>query len=174
LIEEINAKKEIIAAENDELVVHPVPLNTLELLEEVAEIYRPHDVGKDRHIKLTEQTQSLWFISDRVLLRRAISNMVKNALEACWPGETVTVTCLADNGEVEFRVHNPNYMAREIQLQVFQRSFSTKGRGRGLGTYSVKLLTERYLKGRVTFTTSPAGGTTFIARYPLRLTAEQQ
>lgn len=174
LIEEINSQKEIIAAENDELVPHPVPLNALELLEEVAQLYRRHDVAKDRHVKLIEETQNLWFISDRVLLRRAIGNLVKNALEACWPGEIVTLTCVADNGEVEFRVHNPNYMARQIQLQIFQRSFSTKGIGRGLGTYSAKLLTERYLKGRITFNSSPAGGTTFIARYPLKLIAEQQ
>jgi signal transduction histidine kinase len=58
-------------------------------------------------------------------------------------------------------------MPRDVQLQVFQRSFSTKGSGRGLGTYSMKLLSERYLQGRVTFDTSPAKGTTFRAIYPL-------
>jgi signal transduction histidine kinase len=60
-------------------------------------------------------------------------------------------------------------MAREIQLQIFQRSFSTKGPGRGLGAYSIKLLTEQYLQGSVTFSTSPKKGTTFIASYPLKL-----
>lgn len=34
-----------------------------------------------------------------------------------------------------------------VQLQIFNRSFSTKGKGRGTGTYSMKLLTKRYLKG---------------------------
>ena len=34
--------------------------------------------------------------------------------------------------------------------RIFQRSFSTKAeRGRGLGTYSMKLLGEGYLHGRV-------------------------
>jgi sensor histidine kinase regulating citrate/malate metabolism len=58
-------------------------------------------------------------------------------------------------------------MPRNVQLQVFQRSFSTKGADRGLGTYSIKLLTERYLNGKVWFTTSPEGGTTFTCQYPL-------
>jgi signal transduction histidine kinase len=49
---------------------------------------------------------------------------------------------------------------------MFQRSFSTKGAGRGLGSYSVKLLSERYLNGKVSFTSSEDEGTTFIARYP--------
>jgi signal transduction histidine kinase len=52
-------------------------------------------------------------------------------------------------------------MPREVQLQLFKRSFTTKGTGRGLGTYSMKLLTERYLKGRIAFTSSETDGTTF-------------
>jgi sensor histidine kinase regulating citrate/malate metabolism len=50
---------------------------------------------------------------------------------------------------------------------IFQRSFSTKGFGRGLGTYSIRLLTERYLKGSVSFTSSALSGTIFRVRYPL-------
>jgi sensor histidine kinase regulating citrate/malate metabolism len=51
-------------------------------------------------------------------------------------------------------------------LQVFQRSFSTKGRGRGIGTDSVRLLTEKYLEGRVAFTSTANTGTTFEVTLP--------
>jgi signal transduction histidine kinase len=64
-------------------------------------------------------------------------------------------------------VHNPVYIMPEIQLQIFQRSFSTKGSGRGLGTYSIRLFSERYLKGKVSFTSNPQEGTTFRVQYPL-------
>jgi sensor histidine kinase regulating citrate/malate metabolism len=58
-------------------------------------------------------------------------------------------------------------MPREVQLQVFQRSFSTKARsGRGIGTYSIKLFVERYLKGTVGFTSDEPGGTTFTVTLP--------
>jgi signal transduction histidine kinase len=57
-------------------------------------------------------------------------------------------------------------MPRHVQQQLFQRSFSTKGGGRGLGTYSIKLLSERYLKGDVSFVSSQAEGTTFTVRFP--------
>jgi signal transduction histidine kinase len=50
---------------------------------------------------------------------------------------------------------------------VFQRSFSTKGTGRGLGTYSIKLLTERYLGGRVWFESAEGHGTTFHAEFDI-------
>ena len=53
-------------------------------------------------------------------------------------------------------------------MKIFQRSFSTKGEGRGLGTYSMKLLTERYLGGRVSFTTSADEGTIFKVALPIR------
>ena len=58
-------------------------------------------------------------------------------------------------------------MPRPVQLQVFQRSFSTKGAGRGLGTYSIKLFSERFMRGRVFFTSTPEAGTTFTAAYPV-------
>jgi hypothetical protein len=58
-------------------------------------------------------------------------------------------------------------MPREVQLQIFQRSFSTKAdRGRGIGTYSVKLFVERYLKGTVGFVSAEPGGTTFSVTLP--------
>jgi signal transduction histidine kinase len=61
-------------------------------------------------------------------------------------------------------------MSEEVQHQLFQRSFSTKGvTGRGIGTYSVKLLTEAYLHGTVEFRSTVADGTTFIVRLPARL-----
>ena len=48
-------------------------------------------------------------------------------------------------------VQNDRAMSNEVKYQIFQKSFSTKGNGRGLGTFSIKLLTERYLKGSVSF-----------------------
>jgi len=95
--------------------------------------------------------------------------MLKNALEASSTGGTVTIGAKAIKNTLEFWVHNESYMPRTSQLQVFQRSFSTKGKGRGLGTYSIKLLTERYLKGSVSFTSTEAEGTTFSISLPLHL-----
>mgnify|MGYP006293419399 CR=1 len=40
-------------------------------------------------------------------------------------------------------------------MLLFKRSFSTKGVGRGIGTYSMKLFGEKYLKGKVDFKNSP-------------------
>jgi signal transduction histidine kinase len=61
-------------------------------------------------------------------------------------------------------------MPERVQLQVFQRSFTTKGgTGRGLGTHSMKLIGERYLKGKVSFASREPDGTTFTLAVPLVL-----
>jgi len=65
------------------------------------------------------------------------------------------------------------FIPLDIQTRIFQRSFSTKGSDRGLGTYSLKLLGERYLQGEVQFATIEGKGTTFSVRLPLRLTAPE-
>jgi signal transduction histidine kinase len=70
---------------------------------------------------------------------------------------------------LEFFVHNPACIPRDAQLQIFNRSFSTKGSGRGLGTYSVKLLAERFLNGKARFQSTPLDGTTFFVSLPVGL-----
>jgi sensor histidine kinase regulating citrate/malate metabolism len=55
-----------------------------------------------------------------------------------------------------------------VQLQIFVRSYSTKGKGRGLGTYAMKLFTEKYLGGRIDFESRPETGTTFRVELPLQ------
>jgi signal transduction histidine kinase len=93
--------------------------------------------------------------------------MLKNALEATEIGGTVVIRCVRQGEHVVFSVNNPSVMPQEVQLQIFQRSFSTKaGTGRGIGTYSVKLLGEHYLGGKVEFSSEESEGTTFTITLP--------
>lgn len=169
LIEEINCQRDLAAAEGGELSLFPGPINSMVLLQELVDIYAGHELAKDRHIHIDARTQGVCFESDRVILLRVLGNMVKNALEACNTSEVVSIGSEKVRDGIKFWVHNPGCMSEETSLQVFQRSFSTKGVDRGLGCYSMQLLSERYLHGRVRFTSSPHEGTTFIASYPLRL-----
>jgi signal transduction histidine kinase len=168
LIAEIDAQRELSAAENNELAIRQNAVNTLDLLREIMAVYGNHPAAADKHIRIVPDAEPVLFTSDSILLGRVLGNMLKNALEACEPGQAVTLNCFSDGDCVVFEVHNPCVMPRDVQLQVFQRSFSTKGPGRGLGTYSMKLLTERYLNGTISFTSTPGHGTIFRAAYPLR------
>jgi signal transduction histidine kinase len=172
IADEIIAQQDISSAENNELAVHLAEVDALRLLQEVAESYSQHEAAIGKQILVDPRSQAVMLTSDVTLLRRVIGNMLKNALEASEPGQTVFLRCEQQGSEVVFEVRNSAFMPRNVQLQVFQRSFSTKGRGRGLGSYSMKLLSERYLKGRISFTTSQEEGTCFTARYPLRLESD--
>jgi Histidine kinase-, DNA gyrase B-, and HSP90-like ATPase len=166
LVEELESQRDLMAMERGEPVVAYEAIESTDLLDAVVEAYRGHDLLAGRTLVVSRSAQRVRFVSDAKLIRRVIGNMTKNALEACPRGATVTLTCDADATTVRFEVRNPTVMPHDVQLQLFQRSFSTKGPGRGLGTYSMKLLTERYLQGRICFTSSESAGTIFAAIYP--------
>ncbi len=166
LINEIAAQKQLIAAENNELYVLNENLNSITTLNEVIDIYLQYDIAKNKEINLDNQSENFNFISDKAIIGRILSNLLKNALEASRTDKLITLGCKLFENHYEFWVNNPSYMKKEIQLQIFQRSFSTKGEGRGIGTYSVKLLTEKYLNGEVSFISNQKDGTTFFIKIP--------
>ena len=164
--DEIIAGRALSAAERGELQVSLEPIDVPALLESVAGSYRKNPFAQNRHIRVVAEGGSPVLNSDPVLLRRILGNLVQNALEAIPKGAAVTLSYQSDPQPV-FRVNNPGAIPPPIALQIFQRSFSTKGAsGRGIGTYSVKMLTERYLKGSVRFKSNLEDGTTFEVRLP--------
>lgn len=171
MVDEINAHRLLLAAENNELELQPREIGALQLLKSVMEAYDRPETLENRRIEIAPDCDDVGIRTDPTLLSRVVGNMTKNALEASVPGETVTMGCRSEGDQVAFWVHNRTYMPENIRLQVFNRSFSTKGSGRGLGTYSMKFLTERYLGGRISFASTESGGTVFTARYPCQLPA---
>lgn len=167
IIGEINAQKQLMAAEKSELVLEKKQIETLSFLEGLFGTYNRPDMLNRRILRIDESSENIVMTSDERLMSRVIGNMIKNALEASVPEETVTFGCSLKDEKVHFFVNNPTYMPENIRAHVFNRSFSTKGVGRGLGTYSMKYLTEKYLNGSISFETSEENGTTFTVVYPL-------
>ncbi len=167
LVSEIRDQRELLAAESNELTVRTSPVHSRLFLEAMAGTYRHTHLGREREILIHPTSAETIFFSDERLFGRVIGNLVKNALEAVGEGGVVTLGCTVEENKVSFWCHNPGHIPHEVQLQIFQRSFSTKELGRGIGTYSVKLLTERYLKGRASFVSDAAAGTTFSVTLPL-------
>lgn len=164
---EIRDHRNLLLAERGELVPDAVPLRAAGLLEVVEGIFTGHPAARQRRLEVVPVEEGLELVSDYSLLLRVVVNMVRNALEASSEGGTVRLWCERDAGGVRFRVHNAGVMPPEVQARVFQRSFSTKAeRGRGLGTYAMKLFAERYLRGQVWFESSPREGTVFSVQLP--------
>lgn len=168
LVREIESHRDLQQAEAGRLAVTLRDESVGDIVTKTVDLYRHSPVARGRHLTLDVPADA----ADRVptssgLLTRVVGNLVKNALEASAEGEIVAVRVRATARDVAIEVHNAAVMPDHVQAQVFERFFSTKGRqGRGLGTYSVRLLVTRYLNGTVSFTSAPGDGTTFVIRLP--------
>jgi signal transduction histidine kinase len=161
VIDEILSQRQIRAAENGELKVNIELCNSVELLDSAIEKINFHEAGNGKNIVRTEDSVNTFFAIDKILLQRVIINLLKNALEATQLNGTVTSGIRENEDKIIFWVKNDQLIPKDVQMQLFLRSFSTKGTGRGLGTYSIRLLTENYLEGKVSFVSNEAEGTVF-------------
>jgi nitrogen fixation/metabolism regulation signal transduction histidine kinase len=162
LVEEIQMQRQLYHADSGELTPEFKDVNSLSILKDLKDVYVRHDLISDKTITICEHSDNVILNTDPVLLRRVLGNMLKNALEVYNPMAEITLNCISQGKSVQFSVHNPTYINRDIQLQLFNRSFSTKGTDRGIGTYSMKLFGEKYLKGKVWFNSTIKEGTTFF------------
>ena len=162
LLEEIMHHRQIKAAENGDLKADIQLYNSIGLLKSAVGKVEGHEEALGKRIVVVDKSSGTNIGTDRVLIQRVLINMLKNALEATKQGGTITASVIDFDEKVRFQVMNETVMSKEIQLQVFQRSFTTKGSGRGIGTYSIKLLTENYLGGKVGFISTESDGTVFF------------
>lgn len=172
LVDEILSQRDLAAAESGEFKPNPTACPLQAFLESMARICATHETAKGRTVVVDPGATADVIVTDRALLMRVVGNMIKNAFEAEPAGAVIRIGAeKSADGRCALWVRNPSVMPRRVQLQVFQRSFSTKGEGRGLGTYSIKLLAERFLKGKVAFTSKEGAGTEFRVTLPASILA---
>jgi len=167
LVDEIRSQRKLLAAENGEFVPEVAPVDLRSFLEDVYQLYHNYEKTPGRELVITE-SPDITVNSDVSVMLRIIGNMTVNALEATPVGGLVTISARTEDSRAVIEVHNAGVIAAETQLQIFNRSFSTKSStGRGIGTYSMKLFGERYLNGSVTYRSNPEEGTVFSFSLPL-------
>ncbi len=167
IVDEIQAQKRLAQAEKGELRVSLKKVSSHEILNQAIENYSSHKLSSGKNIVLSEGSNDVEFSTDRVVLGRVLGNMLKNALEASDENFTITLGSNVEGDFVSLWVHNDFVMPERVKRQIFKRSFTTKGEGRGLGTYSIKLLAEQFLGGLVSFKSEKNVGTVFCVKFPL-------
>lgn len=172
IMDELSTQKELLYAENGILTLQPGNVTVEEFLSYAAHSLRPMAEVKERELVIRNgcPEEGLTIHTDMKLLHRIVLNMVKNAVEAAPAGTAVTLAATPAGGKeaVRFAVHNDSMIPEDFRGSIFHFGLSTKGEGRGIGTYSMKLFGENYLKGKVWFSTGSAEGTTFYFEIPLR------
>jgi len=131
-------------------------------------IIRGHRALSGKHLDEVWPTEDISIYTDPLLVSRVLGNMIINAMEATPEGATVKMITDVNETAIIWHVWNQGYIPQSMQKRIFQRHFSTKSdAGRGLGTFSMKLLGEKYLNGKITFISDEEVGTTFTFQLPL-------
>jgi len=167
IIGEVNFQRMLTAAEKNSLQLELLSFRSLDFLKELIKSYMNHPLARFKKIQIDPNSDNIEIVSDKIVLRRVMRNMINNALEATEENGHILVGSKAKGDKIEFWANNRGLIPPEVSLQIFQRSFSTKGRNRGLGTYSMKLLSS-FLYGTVEFMSSKEEGTTFKVILPVK------
>ena len=167
LIQEIQAQRDLSNAESGKLVIYPAQDTTKNILEKVFELYENNNLTRGKTFTCDYPPDMMIIETDPHFIIRSLGNLIKNALEAVGNGQKVSLSAQEYGENIRFVIANDGVIPKHIQLQIFNRSFSTKAKkGRGIGTYSVKLLIENYLKGKVSFISNEEEQTKFIIEIP--------
>lgn len=123
-------------ADNRLLVPRREPV---ELAEEVARLVEFYEaLAADRGVRM-QQTGTAWVSADRAMLRRALANLLSNALRHTTAGGVVTVSLSTSNEAAIMLVSNPGEIPREHLARLFERFYTGdparrfSGEGAGLG-----------------------------------------
>ena len=107
-------------------------------------------------------------LGDYGMLRRAVLNLVLNAVDAMPHGGELCVTCWASSGSVELEIADsgPGLLG-DVRERAFEPFFTTKSQGAGLGLAIVSRTAEVH-GGQALATNCPEGGAAFTLRLPRR------
>lgn len=145
--------------------IHSVSLESV--FTDLSHIFHHHPVRNNKTLNFHRGEGKTCINTDGALLLRILSNMITNAFEASEEGGIVDVYWKKEGKFLKFSVHNATFIPEDIQLRIFQRNFSTKDeQGRGIGTYSMKLFGEEFLRGSVGFSSDRNNGTDFFISLP--------
>lgn len=167
LTDDMKAQRDLIYAQKGILKVDLKRTKARDLLTYICDSLQPMATEYNRVHVINNTLNDEEILVDKRLVHRILLNMFKNSAEAIQDGEVITLNACAKEGRVILSVHNSSVIPIQMRNDIFKYGNTTKGMGRGLGTYSMKLLGENYLNGKVWFTSEEGMGTEFFLSIPL-------
>lgn len=116
----------------------------------------------------TEIADGRPWLADRDMLRRALLNLLLNAIDAMPDGGSLALRAAAGPSGAEFSVADSGPgLPDDVRRRVFEPFYSTKPGGTGLGLAIVHRIAEVH-GGEVLAENAPGGGAVFTLRIPAR------
>lgn len=104
---------------------------------------------------------------DRAVLKGVVFNLVRNAIDACRPGDAVVVEAAVVDEVFELAVRDTGRgMTPEILARCTELFFTSKPNGSGIGLAICKQVARR-AGGGLSIVSEPGSGTTVLVRIPL-------
>ena len=115
-----------------------------------------------------------WVMGDEVLLRQALSNLMRNSVEACTadgiePLVRVEGVAEAPHARITIEDNGPGIPAESL-LRIFKPFVTTKAQGTGLGLAIVQKVIVSH-NGRIVAANRTSGGAQFRIQLPLATSA---
>jgi signal transduction histidine kinase len=149
----------------------PTPLNIASLkmadfLEGIQELYISE--AREKNIVLTIDIRDHEFEADGEFLRQAISNLVRNAIDACGEGATIQLKGYKQGNYAKIIVQDTGVGIAEDQIsRVFDLYYTTKDMGTGVGlALTHKIIAD--LHGTIEVTSEIGKGSVFKIELPVK------
>jgi len=102
-----------------------------------------------------------------MFVRRALTNLLNNAIQAMPDGGTLGISVFCEVAKVVLTVKDTGVgIPEEVKHKLFTPMVTTKSKGQGLGLAVVKRLVES-LNGNITFESQEGKGTQFVIILPI-------
>jgi PAS domain S-box-containing protein len=132
----------------------------------IAEVMLIVPIADNLQVIIDIEKGFLEFTSDYSMLKRVLSNLVHNAVQAMPKGGKLIISAHQKNRHVIFSVEDTGVgIPEETKPKLFQPMVTTKSKGQGLGLAVVQRLVEA-LNGKISFESQEGKGTTFTVRLP--------
>lgn len=167
LNEMLNTSLDIVQMEEGRYFLNPEDLSLNEILNAAATEVGSIGEADDISVEVHDLGQPDTVQGERLHLENLFSNLIRNAIEASQPGDTVTVRIQKDQDYL-VDIHNTGVIPEDIRDRFFDQ-YVTSGKpdGSGIGTYVARLIAHVH-GGTIDFTSSVQDGTHLLVRLPLQ------
>jgi len=107
------------------------------ILKKTGQLFVPNAQEKNIMITFDIPTYEIMIVADQVLLEQAISNMIKNAIEAIEQDGDIKISCSEEPAKFVISDNGPG-ISDEVSKQLFTPFFSTKTTGQGVGLMLIR------------------------------------
>ena len=133
----------------------------------IQEVISNMDIPETIQVSLLLEDGSLALKTDPTYMKRILTNLVSNAIQAMANGGTISVKVKRKEDKALLTVEDTGQgIPLEVRDKIFMPLVTTKAKGQGFGLAVVKKLTEA-LNGNVTFESELGKGTRFNIELPL-------